>query len=238
MASGRNRSATAGRMKLCVADRKESLEPCACAPTNPARSFRILSRPTAQSSGLLFNVTVKLFLMPDKRYWTSYWKAENWTGNKGGDPLHFSGGSFTRRQVSRGDALYVISLRHGQLLLGGRMTVAEIVSRREAIRLRGRSDLYRADEWVQAQDGSGTPLHHSRELAPDVSRLLRFESRRPKLLFVDDQNLDRQTLRAVRELTKESARLLDEIIQFTDKNRPLLPTRVTLHLLKKYQEEL
>lgn len=185
----------------------------------------------------LFKDVVKLVLMTEKRYWTSYWRAKYWSLNEEGAPLSSSGGSFTKRRISQGDALYVVSLRGGQLLVGGRMIVDKVVSREEAMRIRKTSDLYPAGEWVIAKDGSGTLLHHNRELSDDISKLLRFASGRPTLMFVNNQDLDGQTLRTVRELTKESARLLDEIIQFTDRRRPPAPIRITLDELERYRAQ-
>jgi hypothetical protein len=133
--------------------------------------------------------------------------------------------------------MYVVSLRGGQLLVGGRMIVDTVVSREEAMRVRKRRDLYPTGEWVIAKVGSGTPLQLNRELSPDISKLLRFASGRPTLLFVNNRDLDGQTLRTVRELTKESACLLDEIIQFTDGHRSPAPTRITLDALERYRAQ-
>jgi hypothetical protein len=151
------------------------------------------------------------------RYWTSYWKEENWlTNNEERVPLRTSAGSFAKRGISEGDAIYVVSLRAGQMLLGGRMLVDRIGTRAEAMGLRNRNDLYGTDEWVIAKEGSGTPLHLHRQLAPEIAKQLRFESGRPQLRFVNDRDLDGQTLRMPRELTRESASMLDDTIELTD----------------------
>jgi hypothetical protein len=177
--------------------------------------------------------------MRAKRYWTSYWREQNWTANTEYEPLGFSGGSFERRGVARGDAVYIISQRSGQLLLGGRLIVEEIISRDAAVRCRGRSDLYPAKEWVVARVRSGTPLHHRRQLAPEITKLLRFMSRSDataKLLFVNDRELDRQTTRSVRELAPESASLLDEILELTDKlPRSTAASIISNQVLNRYR---
>jgi hypothetical protein len=150
------------------------------------------------------------------RYWTSYWRENNWLVNEEYASLRGSGGSFRKRGVSKGDSLYVVSLRAGQLLLGGRMTVDRIVTRQEAQRILHRKNLYDAEDWAIAKDGSGTPLHHNRQLAPEVAKQLRFLSGRPELLFTNGSDLDRQTLRVPRELTNESSILLDDIIEMNE----------------------
>ncbi len=178
--------------------------------------------------------------MPDKRYWTSYWKQKNWSVNAQGQPILFSGGSFTKRGVSVGDVVYIVSQRAGQLPLGGRLIVGTFHTREEAVRIRKRNDLYGAPEWIHAQEHSGTPFDQNRRLAPEMTRRLRFISPQSDLcsglLFVDHRNLDRQTTRVVRELTLESARLLDEIIEMTDHHRPEgIPVTVTDQLLRMFR---
>jgi 5-methylcytosine-specific restriction endonuclease McrA len=100
------------------------------------------------------------------------------------------------------------------------MTVGRIVSRDEAVRIRKRNDLYDAGEWAIGEQGSGTALHQHRQLAPEITRQLRFVSgpsaTAKALLLVNDRDIDRQTIRGVRELTPESASLLDEIIEMTE----------------------
>ena len=112
-----------------------------------------------------------------------------------------------------------------------------IVTREEAVRVSKRNDLYGADEWAIAQEGSGTPLHRHRQLAPEVTKQLRFVSGQSDigraLLFVNDRNLDRQTTRVVREPTMESVSLLDEIIEMTDDDGH--PTTVSDDRLRRYR---
>lgn len=156
------------------------------------------------------------------RFWTCHWQFRYWRPdtNRENRPIRSSGSnSFRRRGVSIGDIVYIVSLSKGQLYLGGRMTVKRIVSRTEAIRLWRNDDLYDANEWIIDPDQTGTPLHLHRRLAPAVTRQLRFESKagpRPPC-FISDSELDNQATRGVRELTAESAALLDRIIEATDR---------------------
>ena len=172
-----------------------------------------------------------------RRYWTCYWREKHWLNNPPHEPLRGSGGSFSKRGVLKGDVVYVVSQRAGQLLLGGRMTVARITTREDAVRIFDNNSLYKAHEWVIAGKGSGTPLHLHRKLAPEVTKHLRFLSGKSGgstgLLFVNDHHLDRQTTRIVRELAMESVSLLDEIIEMTDKLKS--PITITDRLLRKYR---
>ena len=98
------------------------------------------------------------------------------------------------------------------------MTVKRIVSREERVRIWG-PGAYEADEWIIDEDESGTPLNLHRRLAPAVSRQVRFVS--PKsgprsLFFISETRIYAQATRGVQELTRESAELLDRIIEITD----------------------
>ena len=105
------------------------------------------------------------------------------------------------------------------LLLGGRMMVGELVSRAELVGRTKNDRYYDAPEWIVAQADSGTRLDLHRALDPALTRRLRFNSRKSKPktpFFVSEGKLDGQTTRGIRELTPESARLLDRIITITD----------------------
>ena len=100
------------------------------------------------------------------------------------------------------------------------MTIKRIVSRDEAVRIWGNTNLHDSDEWIIDEEESGTPLNFHRRLAPEVTRRLRFVSPTsgPKgLFFKSDTHLDGQATRGVHELTEESAGLLDRIIDVTDR---------------------
>ncbi len=126
--------------------------------------------------------------------------------------------NFHKRGVSVGDSVYIVSLSEGQLYLGGRMIVTEIISRQEAVRRWKEDNLYDAEEWIVGLEESGTLLDLNRRLAPALTKQLRFESKKgPKEPFFDsDSKLNNQATRGVRELTRESATILDHIIAVTD----------------------
>jgi len=156
------------------------------------------------------------------RFWTCHWQFRYWRPNINPEnqPVDSSGSNtFSKKGVSVGDIVYVVSLSEGHLYLGGRMLVKRIISRPEAVRLWNNDNLYEAREWVVDPEQRGTLLHLHRRLSPALTRRLRFESKagvRP-LCFVSDSELDNQATRGVRELTAESAALLDQIIETTDR---------------------
>jgi hypothetical protein len=111
------------------------------------------------------------------RYWTCHWQNRYWRKdiNLEGQPITSSGSNlFRHRGVSRNDRVYIVSIRDGQLLLGGRMIVDRIVSQREAVRITGNEGLYPAREWAIGRPQSGTPLNLHRALSPEIVRRICF----------------------------------------------------------------
>ena len=157
------------------------------------------------------------------RFWTNHWRHSSWRNdlNEEYKPLrHASSNTFRRRGVSPGDMVYIVSIADGQLLLGGRMTVKRIVSTDQAAQILRNDNLYEASEHIIGKGSDGTPLNLHRRFAPAVARQLRFVSpnSNPKgLPFISDTHLDGQATRGIRELTPESAALLDQIIEVTDR---------------------
>lgn len=143
-----------------------------------------------------------------------------------------------REVVSVGDVAFVVSITDGYLLLGGRMKIKRIISRREAVRIWGNSRLYDADEWIEAEEG--TPLNLHRRLEPALSRKLRFlsPSKEEKDLVMSGTRVDGQATRGVRELSPASAAMLDRIIEITDRlPRSTAMTTVTEDLLRQATEQ-
>jgi hypothetical protein len=157
------------------------------------------------------------------RFFTCHWQSRYWRPdcNTPDVPIRAAGSNkFTERGAcgGLGHLLYIVSLADGQLYLGGRMRVSRIVSRAEAVRITGSDRLYDASEWVIDDEG-GTPLHLRRRLAPEATRqilCIMASGEERGLFFVDDDNLDVQATRGVRELTAGSARLFDRVIAVTD----------------------
>jgi hypothetical protein len=163
-------------------------------------------------------------IVPTRRNWTCHWQNKNWRDdiNAEGLPITAAGSNlFREKGVRPGDRIYIVSILDGQLLLGGRMTVADILTRADAVVRLESDDLYEdAKWWSIGNDEGGTPLDLHRALSPELTKKLFFvaPSGPPKRLqFVSATELDGQTTRGLRRLTDESAELLERIIA--------LPTR-------------
>ena len=110
-------------------------------------------------------------------------------------------------------------MNEGQLYLGGRLVVRRIMSRIEAVKLYKNDELMDAQEWIDGMKHSGTPLHLQRRLSSKLTKRLRFVTKSGSAkqpFFVTGTRLDNQATRGVRELTADSAALLDRIIDQTD----------------------
>jgi hypothetical protein len=128
-----------------------------------------------------------------------------------GDTLcHAAGSRFRSLGIKPGDRVYVFSTTRGdgELLLLGRLTVEQIIGKREA-QLRFNSPVYDAPEHLI---GTGTPLRLDRVVHEDIARRLRRESGKPIKIAADRYRVDPQTLRTPGLLTDESAALLDDIL--------------------------
>ena len=160
------------------------------------------------------------------RYFTHHWQNRNWQDevqvNHAGRPLSASADTrFNDGRVSPGDVVYVVSMRDGQLYLGGRINVSAVVNRRRAAQFLGttQNELWDAAAWIIDETRSGTPLNVRRRLAPEFMRQLRcmFADGETRGLFFDTPtHLNVQATRGIRELTPDSAALLDRVLAATD----------------------
>src|SRR5580704_18063690 len=157
-----------------------------------------------------------------KRYFTHYWTNKSWDYNVArmfddSDKTldHTAGNLFRDRGISKGDSVYIITVKRGQLFVLGKLTVAKVCGFEVAARLLKTKDLWEAEDHIIAE--SPAPIMRRKFDVPltlTISEQLRFEgsegSKSPR--FVSPGILDQQTLRGVRELDYVSAQLLDEFL--------------------------
>jgi len=151
---------------------------------------------------------------------THYWKNDTFeqmraNGNEGKPLDHTAGNTFANVGVKRGDSVYVLTVKEGELFLVGRMTVSKIVhSDAEAQSLLG-YDVWPASDHLIASENECTPMRFRRRVPLEIVKQLRFDSKAgPKpLTFTAEGRLDQQTLRGVRQLSRMSVGLLDSILK-------------------------
>jgi hypothetical protein len=130
-----------------------------------------------------------------------------------------SGNQFQKRGVSKDDLVYEVSNVDGDLALLGRLTVDRILPPRETEKERV-EERKKDKEFISEAPGSASilcmditvPLHVVRKLECRTSS-------GTSSLTLREGKLDRQTLRTLRELTGESARLLDGYLSWPHQPR-------------------
>ena len=133
--------------------------------------------------------------------------------------IYIVGDVFRIRGVSAGDKNVMESpMKNGRLILGGKMIVKGIVDR-------DRSDQHRScqnqrpEQHLIGIKEKCTPLRLNRQIPPSLTRKLRFVSEigtSVSLRFTTPGELDNESIRSIRELTKKSAYFLDHIIEYSD----------------------
>ena len=156
-----------------------------------------------------------------KRYFTHYWTNKTWDdqasriANESEKTLnHTASNMFQDRGISKGDGVYVVTVKQGQLFLLCKLTVGKVCGFEEAARHLKDENLWEADDHIVAE--SPAPIRSTFEvpLPLAITEQLRFEGSEgsKSLRFVEPGVLHQQTLRGVRELDYGSAQLLDAIL--------------------------
>jgi hypothetical protein len=161
---------------------------------------------------------------------THYWKNRTWKwhvdDDREGLPLdHTAGNQFRKRGVETGDRIYVVTVLKGKLFLLGRMTVDGFISQAQAMK-EVEEGVWDAVEHVVSKKGTAMNFH--RQVPDSIVKQLLFLScphedeatgriafQERELIFRRKGILDEQTLRGVRRLSPDSARLLDTLITDT-----------------------
>lgn len=154
------------------------------------------------------------------RYWTHYWKNRTWHAEARhpraeGDTLdHLAGNEFEKRGVEPGDIVYVVTVLKGHLHVLGRMEVDALVTQEQAEKVLQTDDLWEAGLHCIAKPGASLRRFDGPCVTQSDAESLLFEGRLgPQSLVIhDDGRLDQQTLRSLRELTPQSAMILDRYV--------------------------
>lgn len=156
-------------------------------------------------------------------FFTHHWRIQTWQeqADREGLPLnHLAGGEFRKRGVAVGDYLYPITVIDGAMYVMGRMRVDRYTTQEEGER-ELKETLWPAPDHVLSYHC--TPMRYERQVPTRIVERLRFGDNKP-LKFTAPGFLDQQTLRGVRQLTPESAELLDSLID--EPAPPADPTEV------------
>ncbi len=142
------------------------------------------------------------------KHFFQYWKPKQVDLNLEVDPTLRHTGSEQLYRVSKGDFILIVTVRpKGRLSLVGRMHVGKVTNQEEAGKRFG-PNVYKASYHAIAKDGTEEPL---REIdITDIATRLRFISTAKRdRLTVENGRIDGKQLQAMRELTPDSALLLE-----------------------------
>jgi len=153
-----------------------------------------------------------------QKFFTTYWKNDTWVKNanalSNGSLLdHTASDNFVTRGVSTGDAIYAVTALKGRLNVAAKIIVSNVLGTEDAEVALGRTDLWEASDHIIASHS--TPIDWQREIPIGITRRLEFVSSNgalAPLVFRSTDELDEQTLRGVRRLATDSAKLLDEYL--------------------------
>ena len=152
------------------------------------------------------------------KFFTHYWQNHTWIDNVDDIPEgelleHTAGNLFKSRGVENDDVIYIVTVKKGNLFLGGCLTVGRICNVKQAAQVLGTTPtkLWKADEHVIASEA--TAIQKNLRVSLETTEKIRFVSpNNPDLKFTAPGVLDKQTLRGVRQLTEASANLFDECL--------------------------
>lgn len=143
------------------------------------------------------------------RHFLQYWKPKQVDNEiASGQTLDHTGSEQLFR-VTPGSIVWIVTVRHGHLNLVGRLVVGEIISYGEA-KNRFRSDVWEAKHHAVAKPGTEEPINELSLLS--IAENLRFVSKAHRnKLDIDGGKVDGKQLQAIRELTPDSARLIERL---------------------------
>ncbi len=143
------------------------------------------------------------------KFFTHYWLSDTWEHYRGGKIEYTAGNILRSHGVKPGDRLYIVTNIEGAMHIGGYVDVAQVVGRARAATIVGR-EVWDATDFAIAQ--SPQPFHPELRVPNNAVRNLRLgPQQKPPLLR--GARLDQQTLRGLRELTPDSAALLDDVLK-------------------------
>lgn len=148
-------------------------------------------------------------------YWSSKWFNDE-AMEKEGEPMdHIAGEIFRKRGVEVGDIVYIVSLYKKNLHLLGRIFVDYICDQKEACKILGTDNLWEAKDHIICRYEDTLPIRFNRIIDIEVVRNLDLFNSKGEIVkpkFKSELVIDQQTFRGIREITENSARILDEII--------------------------
>src|SRR5262245_20873481 len=154
------------------------------------------------------------------QFFTYSWKFQEASDYRSGEPIGVAYGSrFARRGIVPGDVVYIVSVQKGNVYLLGKMLVGLVTYSAEDYRRWVSTEPPSAAEYLVAE--ACTPAKLER-LSEELARSLRFlrGKQHVGLVFRKEGGVDPQSLRSVRQLSPDSAIVLDRLLPALVRFRP------------------
>jgi hypothetical protein len=166
-----------------------------------------------------------------RRYFTAYWTNEPWLPHENQPLEHTAGGEFFDKGVTVGDVIYIVHYESREVFLGGRIRVGALLTQQEADEHFGH-EVWPASDHLLAQLGTEEFFKTDRVVPREVLHELKFVSGSGRDVLTgikvdSDGAANQQTLRAVRELSPDSAAILDRLLDNPAETEASIGTRQT-----------
>jgi hypothetical protein len=142
------------------------------------------------------------------RHFLQYWKVDQADSLAGKLLDQAASAQYDKVGLTKGDVLWIVSIRNHRLRLFGRLTVDVVVGQREAERILQQTNLYEAP--LHAIADRTTIVEIKEQDIQDLAENLRFNSPNDRLSLESPDRVDGKQIQSIRELTTASAELLEE----------------------------
>jgi hypothetical protein len=145
------------------------------------------------------------------REFLHYWRPDTVDHeSKNNDRLtHIASNQLSPSRVRRGDVIWIVTVRDGELFLVSRVVVGRVIEgQQEAEQHFGTSDLWEAAYHIEPMPGAEAFLHEVS--ISDIAASLRFQSTTTADLTLQNGRVNPQQLQSMRRLTDDSADLLQQ----------------------------
>ena len=154
------------------------------------------------------------------KYYTQYWNNETWYRESEQQQEericeHIASNLFRKKAIKVDDVVYVVTIIAGKLFVSSKMVVEIVCNKMEAATALNMdaNELWDAADHIVAK--AATIMNFDLEVPFYITKDLLFKTpdgTTKKLLFDSNEVLNTQTLRGVRELTRESAQQIDSLL--------------------------
>lgn len=141
------------------------------------------------------------------RHFLQYWKVEQ-ADRLAGKPLdQAASAQYEKIDLSKGDVLWIVTIRKRRLRLLGRLIVDVVVGQSEAEAILQQKNIYPSPFHAIGDRGTIHEVHE--QDVQDLAGRIRFNSANDRLVLESPNRVDGKQIQSIRELTRPTADLLE-----------------------------